>query len=337
MCRSLLILLRHARADGEDSRLNEEGLKQAHHASQGLATYLGLPSAYARHPKQAIRVNPPCNLIIRHSGTTPAMQTAAAVRDALVVGGMTLRGDAAEPDALSPGADHTAAEKLVDSLLTSAESEEGTESEGTLLVLVAGAPHLHRLAGALGIEGRQDAHFRLAGGLVLEKEADSDSWSHLDTLDHTSIWFGEPPLPLPPPPPPPPLLVAAPLPRSSSLSQPSSPPKLDDDPNTLRRKLGLPPRAGPDAPLRLLPGDAGAHGDARQRPESLDGVATTADDELRSAFSRPLDLGWLASPMDLGWSKLLSEAEAAVGEVEAGGVDAGAAPGGSNEENAKGP
>jgi hypothetical protein len=109
-----LVLLRHVSGTDDNSALSEDGFKQAAHASHGLAAYLGLTSKFS--PKPAAFNSIGQDVIIVNSGAAPAVHTAGAVRDALVMGGMLLRGDSADADALGPDVDPAVAIQLMNQI-----------------------------------------------------------------------------------------------------------------------------------------------------------------------------------------------------------------------------
>ena len=180
-----LVLLRHATALAEEvdpeRPLSPEGVAEAESVAHGLAAYVGIASKYSPDASGAAP-----DVVIVHSGKLRTAQTAAIVRDVLVLGGCRLLGDGADGDALSPQADPALVIALMDEMVT---------PQQTLLVLVGHLPHLHVLSAALGVEA-DAAQFGPAGGLCLEK---SDGWKMAAHIDMSSWWMEAPPPPPAPP------------------------------------------------------------------------------------------------------------------------------------------
>ena len=110
-----LLLLRHATPLPEDKdparSLGEAGMAEAEFTANGVAAFYHLDSSFG----QASTTTPP-DVVIVHSGKARAEQTAARLRDVLVLGGANLIGDSADGEALAPNADPALAIALMDTL-----------------------------------------------------------------------------------------------------------------------------------------------------------------------------------------------------------------------------
>jgi len=180
-----LLLLRHATPLPEDQDparpLSEEGIAEADLTANAVAAFLGLDSKFGR-----ASTNAPPDVVIVHSGKARAEQTAARLRDVLVLGGATLIGDSADGEALAPNADPALAIALMDTLHV---------QQNTLLVLTGHLPMLHKLAAALGIADCSADSFAPAGGLLLQSVSAQAGWSLANVVDKTSWWMEAPPPP----------------------------------------------------------------------------------------------------------------------------------------------
>lgn len=163
-----VLLLRHGTATSEEED-SERPL-----STQGAAEAAATAKAVANYVAAA-----PPDLIIVHSGKTRAAMTAAALGE--VLRGCTLRGHAADAEALSPNAEPSVALGLMDELRT---------APNTLLALVGHLPHLHRVAQALLVdepERAREEHFTPAGGLMLEMR--DGKWALAAVVDAETEWW----------------------------------------------------------------------------------------------------------------------------------------------------
>ena len=173
-----LLLLRHATPVPEEDDparpLSSEGHAEAERTAHAVAACVGLDSKFGKFAASA----PPPDVIIVHSGKTRAEQTAAHLKEVLVLGGSKLIGDTADGEVLAPNADPSLALALMDKLQV---------QQNTLLALTGHLPMLHKLAMSLGADCTADM-FIPAGGLMLERQSADGSWKLASVVDTTSWW-----------------------------------------------------------------------------------------------------------------------------------------------------
>jgi len=181
-----LLLLRHASSTTKEEDaaqpLSPEGITEAEFTAHALAAAMGFDSRFGKPATPAL----PLDLIVVHSGKARAEQTAALVRDVLVLGGATLIGNPDDPEALAPNADSSLAIELMSKLII---------PQDTCLCLVGHLPMLHKLAIALGITDATTDHFGNAGGLLLQRGSADSAWQLEYLVDKTSWWMEVPPPP----------------------------------------------------------------------------------------------------------------------------------------------
>ena len=175
-----LVLLRHAtpttKEEDAGQPLSTEGIAEAEFTAHALAASMGFDSRFGKPANPP----PPLDLIVVHSGKARAEQTAAFVRDVLVLGGAKLIGNPDDPGALAPNADPSLAITLMDGLVI---------PQDTCLCLVGHLPMLHKLAAALGVTEATADHFTNAGGLLLQRGSVDAAWELKHVVDNANWWM----------------------------------------------------------------------------------------------------------------------------------------------------
>ena len=170
-----ILLLRHGSASPEGEKpLSEEGKAEAMWAANSIAAYLELPGDFMPRGFGA-----KCDVAVVHSGKLRAQQTADCVVEVLTKAGCTVT-SVAEPAALAPDADPTAAAAIVPPIVSGVSAP--------LTIVVGHLPHLHKLAGALGVSEVKEERFTPAGGLLLLQLEGAWKVSHL-VQNKVSWWM----------------------------------------------------------------------------------------------------------------------------------------------------